>query len=84
IGYRFAGDRIRFLEQAAFGPTVALDQRIRRIGIRTWLAEQFEAPYPSAGNPYPDIPLKSTNSDDVTLGCGMFATNTPEYRNCIR
>ncbi|MCV4615302.1 hypothetical protein OFM04_35925, partial [Escherichia coli] len=47
IGYRFAGDRIRFLEQAAFGPTVALDQRIRRIGIRTWLAEQFEAPYPS-------------------------------------
>ena len=84
VGYRFAGDRIRFLEQAAFGPTVALDQRIRRIGIRTWLAEQFEAPYPSAGNPYPDIPLKSTNQDDPTLGCGMYASTTFEYRNCIR
>ncbi|HMJ07755.1 MAG TPA: hypothetical protein VK468_02040, partial [Pyrinomonadaceae bacterium] len=68
--YRFSGDRKRFLEQAAFGPTVDLDQRIRRIGLRTWLAEQFEAPYPSFNNPYPDIPLMSTNTADATLGCG--------------
>ena len=60
VGYRWSGDRIRFLEQATFGPTPALDARIRRIGLRTWLAEQFEAPYPSASNPYPDIPLKPT------------------------
>jgi len=58
VGYRWSGDRIRFLEQATFGPTPALDQRIRRIGLRTWLAEQFQAPYPSATNPYPDIPLR--------------------------
>ncbi len=54
VGYRFAGDRIRFLEQAAFGPTTELDSRIRRIGVRTWLAEQFEEPYPTI--PMPDPP----------------------------
>lgn len=84
IGYRFSGDRIRFLEQAGFGSTPALDHRIRRIGLRTWLAEQLEQPYPSVDYPYPDLPLKSTNQDDVTLGCGMFASGTPERRNCDR
>ncbi len=59
VGYRWSGDRIRFLEQATFGPTQALDDRIRRIGLRTWLAEQFEIPYPSAANPYPNIPLNA-------------------------
>ncbi len=66
VGYRWSGDRIRFLEQAAFGPTPALDQRIRRIGLRTWLTEQFDAPYPST--PYPNFPLLPTtlpqNCDD--------------------
>jgi uncharacterized protein (DUF1800 family) len=54
-GYRWSGDRARFFEQATFGATTELDSRVRRIGLRTWLAEQFEAPYPT--NPYPDIPL---------------------------
>lgn len=58
VGYRWSGDRIRFLEQAAFGPTAPLDNRLRRIGLRTWLAEQFEAPYPTI--PYPDIPMMPT------------------------
>ena len=60
VGYRWSGDRIRFLEQATFGPTPILDERVRRIGIRTWLAEQFEAPYLSAG-PYPNFRLRPTN-----------------------
>ena len=81
--YPFSGDRKRFLEQATFGPTVALDQRLRRIGLRTWLAEQFDAPYPSLNNPYPDIPLKSTNQNDVTLGCGPSDGST-FYRLCSR
>jgi uncharacterized protein (DUF1800 family) len=59
-GYLWSGDRIRFLEQATFGPTPALDNRLRRIGLRTWLAEQFELPYPSADNPYPNFPLMRT------------------------
>ncbi|HLA95558.1 MAG TPA: DUF1800 family protein [Pyrinomonadaceae bacterium] len=83
VGYRFSGDRIRFMEQAGFGSTPALDFRIRRIGLRVWLAEQLDAPYPTPGNPYPDIALKSTNQDDTTLGCGMFASG-PERDNCNR
>ncbi len=58
VGYRWSGDRIRFLEQATFGPTTENDNRIRRIGLRTWLAEQFEEPYPTF--PYPAIPLMPT------------------------
>lgn len=84
IGYRWSGDRIRFMEQATFGPTVALDQRLRRLGLRIWLGEQFNKPYPSAAYPYPDIPLKSTDSDNVTIGCGMFTSGTVERRDCDR
>lgn len=84
VGYRWSGDRMRFLEQAAFGPNPAMDERIRRIGIRTWLAEQFLAPYPSAANPYPNLPLKNTDSNNVTSGCGMFPTGSEERRVCVR
>lgn len=55
VGYFHSGDRTRFLEQATFGPTPASDERIRRVGLRVWLAEQFDAPYPT--NPYPNIQL---------------------------
>ena len=88
VGYRWSSDRMRFLEQATFGPTPALDSRIRRIGLRTWLAEQFEAPYPSANNPYPNIPLKNSDARNATSGCGMFldamGNSTPEYNVCTR
>ncbi|MFN6965077.1 MAG: DUF1800 family protein [Pyrinomonadaceae bacterium] len=86
LGYRFSGDRIRFLEQATFGPTPADDLRIRRIGIRAWLEDQFTRPFPSAGNPYPNTPLaSSTNQDDVNVGCGAFLPNTNiSYQICIR
>lgn len=60
VGYRFSGDRKRFLEQATFGPTPALDDRVRRLGLRIWLTEQFDMPYPSATNPYPNLPLRPT------------------------
>jgi len=74
VGYLYSGDRTRFLEQATFGPTPKLDQRIRRIGIRTWLAEQFEAQYPT--NPYPNLPLMPSN---VSTDC---QNNIPA--NCVR
>lgn len=82
VGYRWSGDRIRFLEQATFGPTPALDERVRRIGLKTWLAEQFAAPYPSIANPYPNLPLKSSDQANTTTGCGMFTGE--ELRVCIR
>lgn len=58
VGYRWSGDRIRFLEQAAFGPSVAADERLRRIGLRAWLTEQFNAPYPFI--PWPNPPQMPT------------------------
>jgi len=80
VGYRWSGDRMRFQEQATFGPSPAQDSRIRRIGLRTWLAEQWEMQYPSTANPYPNDPLKPVNAptdcdgvlgnpDDVPLTC---------------
>jgi uncharacterized protein (DUF1800 family) len=72
IGYKYSGDRTRFMEQATFGPTVDLDNRIRRIGLRTWLAEQFQETYPTI--PYPDVlpqpvnaPLLCNGTSDLTL-----------------
>jgi uncharacterized protein (DUF1800 family) len=70
VGYLYSGDRTRFLEQATFGPTPALDERIRRIGLRVWLAEQFDAQYPT--NPYPDIPLMPSTAPPDCNG-----NNTP-------
>ena len=80
VGYKYSGDRIRFLEQATFGPTDALDQRLRRIGLFTWLAEQFDVAYPGADNPYPNLELKPT---DTSVGCPQ-AQGSIERRVCIR
>ncbi len=75
VGYLYAGDRVRFLEQAAFGPTSDLDFRIRRIGIRTWLAEQFESPYPTI--PYPNPAQLPTTPQ---TGCSL-STHPSCYRD---
>jgi len=58
VGYRWSGDRMRLLEQATFGPTQATDMRVRRIGVRAWINEQFGADYPSINNPFPNQVLK--------------------------
>jgi uncharacterized protein (DUF1800 family) len=84
VGYKYDKDRARFLEQAAFGPSAMDDLYVRRLGLRAWLNIQFDAAYPSPNNPYPDLPLKSTDSSDVTAGCGMFTSPSPEYSACIR
>ena len=83
-GYRWSGDRMRFLEQATFGPTELDDYRVRRIGLRAWLTDQFTLPYPT--NPYPVIPLKSTTVETAPpLGCGPRPEPvTAEYNLCIR
>lgn len=97
VGYKYSGDRMRFLEQATFGPTAALDTRIRRIGLRTWLGEQLDMSYPSAANPYPNVPLKPTNApadcdsagtDDVPATCfrdvyTMYLPQTWFYKEAL-
>ena len=72
------GDRKRFMEQAAFGPSSALDFRLRQIGIRRWIEEQFNKPYPTI--PYPNFPLIPFEG---VGSCGAFGTN-PEIDLCHR
>lgn len=72
------GDRKRFMEQAAFGPSDALDFRLRQIGIRRWIEEQFSTPYPTI--PYPNFPLKPF---DGAGSCGVYGTS-PEIDLCHR
>ncbi|MGB5015461.1 MAG: DUF1800 family protein [Pyrinomonadaceae bacterium] len=79
VGYRWSSDRMRFLQQATFGPTQTLDQRLRRIGLRTWLAEQFElgnTPMPKDGLQPANIGTNPTcdgGADDVPAQCGRDA-----------
>ena len=81
-GYRWSGDRARAQEQFGFGLTLAQDQRIRRIGLRVWLEEQFAAPYPSASNPYPNQPLQPSNAPP---DCDNDQTVTPDVpATCFR
>ena len=68
------GDRVRFMEQAAFGPTAAIDLRLRQVGYRRWIEEQINKPYPSIA--YPDMPQMPGN---VSTDCG---NNIPV--NCVR
>lgn len=82
VGYRWSGDRSRFLEQATFGPTANEDSVVRRIGIRTWLAEQFEMPYPS--NLYPDIPLQPTTAPPACNGDPAGDTTPDVPTTCFR
>jgi uncharacterized protein (DUF1800 family) len=75
VGYRHSGDRVRFMEQASFGPTPALDEKIRRFGLRVWLGEQFDAPYPTF--PYPNIPLMPT-TEPATCNGNNTAPDPPD------
>jgi uncharacterized protein (DUF1800 family) len=72
------GDRRRFMEQAAFGPNAALDLRLRQLGIRRWINQQFNEPYPTI--PYPNFPLKPFEG---TNSCGDYGAS-PEVNLCHR
>ena len=66
----WTGDRVRFLEQATFGPNAALEIRVRRIGYSTWIEEQMdEQIYESYVYPnYPFFPITpSPTCDGNTL-----------------
>jgi hypothetical protein len=63
-----SGDAVRFLEQATFGPTSELVERVRTIGFPVFLDEQFQAPMSS----YPTLPLYPTTRD--TIACPNGST----------
>ncbi len=73
------GDRKRFMEQATFGPSSALDFRLRQIGIRRWIDEQFAVAYPTI--PYPNTELRN---GDANLACGGVYGTSPEINLCHR
>lgn len=75
VGYPWTGDRVRFMEQAAFGPSTELDARIRRLGLRAWLGEQLDAPYPTM--PYPLIEQMPTTPP---MDCSLM-NNPTCYRD---
>ncbi len=80
--YRYAGDAKRLLEQASFGPSRASEERVRMLGLRGWLNEQFKLPYSTYLASYPTSVLKSLDSTLVGIGCGNGAGGTDA--TCIR
>ncbi|MEP6925539.1 MAG: DUF1800 family protein [Pyrinomonadaceae bacterium] len=72
FAYSTGGDRNRFMQQAAFGPSATLDFRLRQIGIGRWIDEQFNK---QPTFPYPNVSLQSGNAQQI---CGIG------NRICIR
>jgi uncharacterized protein (DUF1800 family) len=64
-----SADAVRFLEQSSFGPTPAEVERVKSIGIRAYLEEQFAAT-PSG---YPSMQLMPIDSRLVCQGVGGAA-----------
>ncbi|HEX8368853.1 MAG TPA: DUF1800 family protein [Pyrinomonadaceae bacterium] len=66
VGLPWTGDRVRFMEQATFGPKASLETRLRRVSYPTWIAEQMEEKRNANGAirystfPYPNLPLMPT------------------------
>lgn len=72
-------DRKRFMEQSSFGPNASLDFRLRQIGFRRWIEEQFVKPYPTI--PYSNFAQKPF---DGNVGCGGPYGTSPEIDLCHR
>jgi uncharacterized protein (DUF1800 family) len=73
-------DRLRFQEQAAFGPTPALSAQLVRTKFSTWIQSQFNAAYPSF--PYPAQPLKPVNPEADCDGDQITTPDVPP--TCFR
>ena len=81
-------DVVRLLEQASWGPTTAEVARVKSIGIRAYLNEQFSAPVtnPAKGSNYPDLtfPLDDSNqqcpSVPTQADCPATTTTVPVHR----
>jgi uncharacterized protein (DUF1800 family) len=72
-------DTVRFLEQATWGATTAEVNRVKAMGFRAYLDEQFNLPPANAGkgSNYPDLPFPL---DDSAQGCPAG----PTQAQCLR
>jgi uncharacterized protein (DUF1800 family) len=75
-------EAVRFLEQATWGPTSAEVARVRAMGIKAYLDEQFNLPVlnPGKGSNYADLffPL-----DDQNSACPSTNPSVPNYNQAV-
>ena len=71
-------DTVRFLEQASWGPTASEVARVRAMGFRAYLDEQFNLPPTNVakGSNFPDLPFPSDVSNTTC------PTGSPQ--ECVR
>ena len=78
-------DTVRFLEQASWGPTAAEIARVKAMGFKAYLDEQFGLPPTNAakGSNYPDLAFPL---DDSTQQCPTTNPSDPNYNQtvCLR
>src|SRR5690349_11536592 len=78
-------DTVRFLEQASWGPTPAEIARVKAMGFKAYLDEQFNLPVsnPPKGSNYPDLTFPL---DDSTQQCPTSNPADPTYNQtvCLR
>jgi len=75
-------DTVRFLEQASWGPTTAEVNRVKALGFRAYLDEQFNAPVsnPAKGSNYPDLTFPL---DDQGTACPSTNPSDPNYNQTV-
>ena len=70
----WTGDRVRFMEQATFGPKASLEMRLRRIGYSAWLEEQMDEQI-FASYTYPHYPFFPINPSPTCDGDNLPPDN---------
>ena len=75
------GDRRRFEEQAAFGPSPALDAALKRMTLSAWIDQQFNDDYAAYVSRYPNQPLKPVNAPADCDGAGTDDVPTTCFRD---
>lgn len=75
-------DVVRFLEQASWGPTSAEVARVKAMGFRAYLDEQFNLPVQNLakGSNYPDLVFP--NNDQGTA-CPSSIAGDPNYNQTV-
>lgn len=78
-------EAVRFLQQVSWGPTPAEIARVKQMGIKAYLDEQFilGVANPAKGSNYPDLAFPL---DDQNLGCPTTNPADPTYNQtvCVR
>lgn len=82
LGPATDADTVRMLEQTTWGPTTAEIARVKALGFRAYLNEQFNAPVtnPAKGSNYPDLTFPL---DDQGAECPSTNPADPNYNQAV-